>query len=140
MRSRGLIQQIATIREKSHSRMQQYLQEVGLGEIAPSHGSVLIELDRAEHLSMKELADRVDRDKSTLTVLVNRLESLGYVKRLPDVQDNRITRISLTERARKARRRFTLVSQKMNRAFFEGFSDSELAEFRRLLSKLQSNL
>ncbi|MBL8021164.1 MAG: MarR family transcriptional regulator [Leptospirales bacterium] len=140
MRVRGLIQQIATIREKTHSRMEQYLNDYGLAEIAPSHGSILIALDRVDSLTMGELAQAVDRDKSTLTVLVNRLEQLGYVRRLPDSQDLRITRIALTDRARKARRKFTMVSQRMNREFFAGFEDAELNELRRLLTKLQSNL
>lgn len=120
--------------------MEQYLNDYGLNGIAPSHGSILIALDRTDSLTMGELATAVDRDKSTLTVLVNRLEQLGYVRRLPDAQDLRITRISLTERARKARRKFTMVSQRMNREFFAGFEDTELNELRRLLTKLQSNL
>jgi DNA-binding MarR family transcriptional regulator len=91
-------------------------------------------------LSMGDLALAVDRDKSTLTVLVNRLEGLGYVKRQSDPDDLRITRISLTDRARKARRKFMAVSGRMNRQFFSGFSPSELDEFRRLLAKLKSNL
>lgn len=140
MRTRGLIQQIATIREKTHSRMEEYLREYGLGEIAPSHGSILIALDRTDSLTMGEIAEIVGRDKSTLTVLVNRLEQLGYVKRLADAQDLRITRIALTDRARKARRKFTIVSKKMNQHFFAGFEDSELDELRRLLNKLQANL
>ncbi len=140
MKSRGIIQQIATVREKTHTRMEQYLRDYGLAEIAPSHGAVLIALDRSGPLSMGDLAADVGRDKSTVTVLVNRLERLGYVNRQSDPDDLRVTRISLTDRARKARRRFLAVSGKMNRQFFAGFSASELAEFRRLLTKLQSNL
>lgn len=132
--------QIATVREKTHSRMEQYLRDYGLGEISPSHGAILIALDRAGALSMGELASGVDRDKSTLTVLVNRLEKLGYVRRETDPADLRVSRITLTERARRARRKFTAISVRMNRQFFAGFSAGELGELRRLLSKLQSNL
>lgn len=140
MKPRGIIQQIATVREKSHSRMEEYLREAGLAEIAPSHGSILIALDRSGPLSMTHLAQDLGRDKSTVTVLVNRLERLGYVTRQSDPQDARVVRLLLTERARRARRKFISVSSRMNRRFFAGFTASELDEFRRLLTKLQSNL
>ena len=47
-------------------------------------------------LSMKDLGSRLDLDSSTLTPLVKKLESAGYVTRKRSTADERSTIVSLT--------------------------------------------
>lgn len=53
-------------------------------------------LDRPEAATHSELADESGVTKGTITGLVDGLERDGYVQRLPDEQDRRVTRIQLT--------------------------------------------
>lgn len=46
---------------------------------------------------MSDLADRIVLSKSGLTALVDRLETRGLVRRLPDHADRRATRITITD-------------------------------------------
>lgn len=51
---------------------------------------------------MTELAQRVVLSKSGLTTLVDRLEERGWMRRIPDSADRRVTRITLTEQGVEA--------------------------------------
>jgi len=53
-------------------------------------------LDRPDAATHSELAEESGVTKGTITGLVDGLEREGYVQRQPDVQDRRISRISLT--------------------------------------------
>jgi len=47
-------------------------------------------------IRMTELAQKVVLSKSGLTTLVDRIEERGWMKRIPDIADRRVTRITLT--------------------------------------------
>lgn len=140
MLSKGFIFLVSTIRERIHSRMEFLLKEYGLDGISPSHGSILITLHQNGPLTMGEIAKLIDRDKSTLTVLITKLESLGYVTRHSDQGDQRVTRISLTKKAFSVRRKFMAISARLNQSMFNGFNESETETLRTLLVKLYNNL
>ena len=59
-------------------------------EVQPSYGPVLSALFKHDgKLKMKEIAHAANRDKSTVTYLVNNLVKIGYVKKEPGRQDCR---------------------------------------------------
>ena len=68
--------------------------------LAPSHGEIIGALWIRGRLQMKELAEFIDKDKSTITALVNKLLKLDYVEKEKDADDNRISYISLTEKGK----------------------------------------
>lgn len=51
---------------------------------------------------MKELAEKIFRKKPTVTVLVDKLVTLGYVIKEKSKADSRVTFIKLTEKRIKA--------------------------------------
>ena len=51
---------------------------------------------------LKDLADQAQMTKQSASVMVDQLESLGYVRRLPDPTDGRARLIVLEERGRRA--------------------------------------
>ncbi|WBB55587.1 MarR family transcriptional regulator [Verrucosispora sp. WMMD573] len=62
-----------------------------------------------EHLSrdsrpMGELASELRCDASNVTQLVSRMEARGLVARVPDLEDRRIKRVSITPAGREVRR------------------------------------
>ena len=66
------------------------LSERGFPEFASSHGNILFQLSVNEKMTMGELAERINRDKSTTTVLVRKLEAEGFLTGSPDPSDKRI--------------------------------------------------
>jgi len=81
-------------------RLQKKLNVKGLN-ITIEQWSVLYHLWKQDGLSQQELCNATFRDKPSITRLVDNLEKLGLVKRVPSETDRRINRIYLTKQAQK---------------------------------------
>jgi len=98
--------------------------------------STLFKKDRA---SMKELAERIGRDKSTVTALVNKLMRNGYVAKDKDPDDSRITYLCLTAKGRSLERDFDEISGKLIATAFRGFSQREREKIVKGIMKMLNN-
>ena len=90
-------------------------------------------------MTMKEIARRINRDKSTTTVLIRKLEKEGFIKRENDGNDRRNTIITLTEKGRTYNTQTAEISKELLETFYQGFSEEEKEEFCRLLEKVEAN-
>ncbi len=88
---------------------------------------------------MGELARLIDRDKSTVTSLVEKLAGLGYVKRERDAVDRRVTKIRLTEKGRLLEPDFADISRSLLSKAYVGFSDKEMEVIVELLTRVNNN-
>ena len=77
---KNLLSLIAKIHEKGN-RFIKELKKNGAAELAPSHGDILIYLYMNKKMTMKDIAQKINRTKPTVTALINKLEKLGYLKR-----------------------------------------------------------
>ncbi|WP_327205243.1 MarR family winged helix-turn-helix transcriptional regulator [Paenibacillus sp. Root52] len=127
---------IARIRDHINKRIVHELEQHEVTGIVPSHGDVLMFLYREEALSIKMLAERVQRTQPTVTVLVNKLEKLGYVERHKSAEDSRVTMIRLTEQGRKLEPVFNQVSIQINEMIYAGLSDEQAEQLELLLSSI----
>jgi DNA-binding MarR family transcriptional regulator len=75
--------------------------EEGFGHVRPSFGSILIPLFEEDGLRLGELAARGGISKQTMTTLVRQVQDAGLVRRVPDADDSRASRIYLTKEARR---------------------------------------
>jgi DNA-binding MarR family transcriptional regulator len=73
----------------------------GHGEVRPAYGSVLVPLFEEDRLRMNELAARARLAKQTMTTMVRAVERSGLVRRRPDPDDARATRVELTAQGRR---------------------------------------
>ena len=64
--------------------------------VTPAQCHVLLELSEAGETSLNELAERLKLDASTLSRTVDSLVRLGHLNRLPDPQNRRSVRLTLT--------------------------------------------
>ena len=97
----------------------------------------MFQLYRHDSLTMQELSKAIDRDKSTVTVLVNKLLDLGYIKKEKDVLDARISRISVTEQGRALRKEFEEISERLLEKIYKNFEPQEKSKIIELLQKIQ---
>ncbi len=111
-----------------------------LTDLIPSHGNILTALyESTEKMTMKEISKKIGKDKSTVTSLVRKLETLGYVKKEVSAIDKRNTYILLTEKARDLEPTFNSISDQVKETAYKDFTQEEKEEFLRLLKKLSSN-
>lgn len=69
-------------------------------ELTPEQFGLLGRLWEQEGLSQRELADRLFKDKPTITRMLEKLEQRGLIRRQPDGHDRRVFRIFLTPAGR----------------------------------------
>ncbi len=111
------------------------LKKAGLNDIVPSHGDVMARLLIAETCNMGELAKHVRRTKSTVTVLVEKLERSGYVRREPDPADSRGVLVRLTDKGRALEPAFLSISAGLQQLIAERLDPEETALLEKLLKK-----
>ena len=97
-------------------RLQKKLNATGLN-ITIEQWSVLYHLWKQEGLSQQDLCHATFRDKPSITRLVDNLEKMGLVKRVPSETDRRINMIYLTKQAQKLQERtMELAEETLNEA------------------------
>lgn len=139
MSTRDIISLIATIREKANRLI---IQEMSIREmegLAPSHGDILSALFEYSSLTMKELAKEINKDKSTVTALVNKLLNLGYIERTRDLTDSRIVYITLTENGKNLKSDFKEISDKLIERVYKDISKNEQEVVINILTKIENN-
>ena len=131
-----IVQKISDLRNLANAFILKCLEEEGIVGLVPSHGAVLAALYREGPLPMKEICKRIHKDKSTLTVLVRKLEELGYVEREPDEKDNRIVRVRLTEKGVASRGALERVSLRLRERVWGDAPEEEKAAVCHALIKM----
>jgi DNA-binding MarR family transcriptional regulator len=110
----------------------------GLEGLDISHGDILFALFSGGSRPMNELSRKIDRDKSTVTSLVVKLERLGFVKRTADPADKRSFLIELTDRGKKLETEFNNISEKALDSFWKGVPRNERTKFMEILGQISS--
>jgi MarR family transcriptional regulator, organic hydroperoxide resistance regulator len=63
----------------------------------------LIALSEGENLTVSSLAEKLFLESNTVTPMLKKLETMGFVERRRDVADERLVRVTLTDKGRKLR-------------------------------------
>ena len=115
------------------------LKERGLPDFASSHGNILFQLCKNGSMTMGDLARAINRDKSTTTVLVRKLEQAGFVQSRADEADRRSRILSLTEKGAAYTEATNEISSELLSTFYRGFSETEKEDFTGFLEKIAEN-
>lgn len=102
-------------------------------------GRILSALAHLENASQAQLAHSLDVTPQTVSVAIRKLENDGFVKRLPDSDDARIRRISLTEAGKIEICRLEEQSS-YSGSVFESLEDEELGAFSVMMLKMTKHL
>ena len=134
------IMMMSRIHDLTQKWLRTELSLAGLTGVAPSHGDVLALLFMQGEATMRELAAFAHRTKPTMTVLVDKLEEMGLVRRMKAVDDARGVVVSLTPSGELLRGAFESISQRLVGSVYAPLTRSEGAELERLLAKVLSGL
>ncbi|MBN1533755.1 MAG: MarR family transcriptional regulator [Spirochaetes bacterium] len=131
---------IARIHERADAFLVEELSRHGMAGLVPSHGDILYVLFTRGDLAMNEIAALIHRTRPTVTVLVGRLVELGYVVKVPDPDDGRVTRISLTAAGRALKPALVGISKRLLDRVYGGMKKRDRVALCRLLEAVRENL
>lgn len=138
--SNKIIGLVSTIRDRANQQILHQLRSHGVLDVVPAHGGIFVTLFQNGEITMGQLAQAIDRDKSTVTTLVNKLEGLSYLEKRKDDSDGRVTLIRLTEKGQLLEPVFKEVSAYLLEKVYAGFTDLEQGILITLLDRIKTNL
>lgn len=132
----NILSLVSKIHEKGNRFIIDELKKNGENELVPSHGDILFCLYTNKKMTMKEIAHNIHRTKPTVTVLINKLEKLGYVKKESSNEDNRFTYITLTTKGKNFKSVFETISKDLNSLLSKNLSKNEYIMLEKILEKM----
>ena len=90
--------------------------------------------------TMSELADLATIDRTTLTRTIDRMQDAGWLERLADEEDMRVTRLALTASGRRMFERIWPEVYRLNELALAGLSNSQIELLRKILGQMRANL
>ncbi len=127
----------AQICKLKHARIHTLLEGLGLYRGQPS---VLQALWEKEGLMHTELARRLQVQPATITKMLKRMERAGFVERRPDLEDQRVSRVYLTDAGRAVRSGVQEVWRQLEAEAFGDFTPAERILLRRFFLRIRVNL
>lgn len=98
----------------------------------------LLVLWEKDGLKVKALGERLYLDSGTLTPLLRKLESKGYILKKKDTKDSRETTVYLTDKGRKLKEKIIVVPTSMGACV--KLESDEFLLLQKLLKKVRSGL
>lgn len=108
--------------------------------IYPGQPPLLFILNKNDGLSQKEIADKLRIKPSTITVMLKRMENGNLVYRKQDSEDQRISRVYLTEQGKSLCEKSKEITNSLQDECFGNFTAEEKVILRRLLMQIRDNL
>ena len=131
---------IAQIRLIGGRVFEKLLSASGADTFNGPQGKILDTLWQQDGLSSNEISRRTGLASSTLTSMLDRMESAGLVRRCRSAEDRRVVRVFLGPDARLCREQYTAVSGKMTEIYFRGFTEEEIGSFENALLRVLENV
>ena len=131
------IAKIKLLQEKIFGNL---LVENGIKVFNSPQSRILFMLWLEDNITISELSKKTGLAKTTLTSMLDRLETQGQIKRVLSTEDRRAIRIVLTEKARSLEKPYEVARDSMKNINFKGFSSEEINDFEVKLIKILNNL
>lgn len=131
---------ISRIKQAGTRIFDRMLAASGIDAFNGAQGRILYVLWQHEDISISSLSAKTSLANTTLTSMLDRMESSGLIIRKPDPTDRRSRLIALTDKAKALQHDYELVSQQMNERYYIGFTESEIRQFEAYLQRVLENL
>ncbi len=105
-----------------------------------AQGRILYVLWQDNGVPISELSRQTGLATTTLTSMLDRMETAGLVYRDRGDKDRRKIRIYLTEKAKGLEEDYNSVSEEMSRIYYKGFSDQEIEQLESYLERILKNV
>jgi DNA-binding MarR family transcriptional regulator len=108
--------------------------------ISYAHRVILIRLCEKDGLTQKELAQDTYFEQSNLTLMLDKLELKGLVKRVQKENDRRAYIISITPEGKKLKELLVQMGEMVMDRALRGVSPEQRAELEKMLQLIYKNL
>ena len=105
-----------------------------------AQGRILYVLWQDNGVPISELSRQTGLATTTLTSMLDRMETTGLIYRDRGDKDRRKIRIYLTEKAKGLEEDYNSVSEEMSRIYYKGFSDQEIEQLESYLERILINV
>ncbi|MDA3846109.1 MAG: MarR family transcriptional regulator [Vallitaleaceae bacterium] len=140
MNENAIISNLSKINRLINHYIIEELEKRGIFGIVASHGSILSMLFVREHMTFTDLSLAINREKNTITMLIRKLEELGYVYLKKDPNDGRKKVISLTVKGLALKPDFMEISRLALEKVYEDFEQEEKLLLLEYLDKILINV
>jgi len=123
---------ISKVCQKLIINLQKAFSENGV-EVTPVQVGLLFFLQKNDGSSLTQISQGLMLENPTVTGLIDRLEKLGYVKRSDHPNDRRVYLVHITEKGNKVANKALPIIKKLNEQIKEGYSKSEIDDFKKVL-------
>lgn len=137
----SIISIIGNIHNSSNKLIIEELKKHNLEGLAPSHGDILIVLYQNEAgVPMNKITASINKDKSTVTALINKLLKMELIEKTKCKEDSRSTIIKLTKKGLETKPIvMENISKKLLDTTYKNFSEEEKEIVCKLLEKIKDN-
>ena len=117
-----------------------YLQAV-LDEknVKEGYRKILMVLGKEDGISQLSIAKQIRLKPSTVSIALKKMEREGYITRVNDLKDMRMSRVYLTETGLEIANLAYDVTEKLGEALMEGISEAELQTVLSVVEKMKAN-
>lgn len=137
MKNHSINMYLATIERDYNYYINKKLRQHNLGK----HDiRVLKEINANKGLSQNDICTIIKEDKITVNKSIKNLVSLGYVEKIKDCEDKRITRLYITEQGKINRKQILNILNQVNDIFVREFSEENKEMVLELLKKMAENI
>ena len=130
-----IIFQLAKAYQKAHGLFKKRLLPYGL---TPIQHLILEALWLEDGISQKDIGMRLVLDRATLSGVVDRMSSGGWITKEQDPEDKRTLRICLTDKGRDLKPRLSSERNQANEELLSGLNLEEKVLLKRLLKDVQT--
>jgi DNA-binding MarR family transcriptional regulator len=116
-------------------RTSEALAEHGYGDLRPMHMLVIERLFLSE-VRATELTETIGLTKQATGQILDRMEDLGYIRRIPDPNDGRAKVLQLTERGQRAARTLRSIANENEAEWVSTLGQTRHQQLRAALGSL----
>lgn len=108
--------------------------------LAPEQSLIMMLLWEKDGLNQNEIAEKLNKDKTNITRMVINLEQKGFIRRVSGVKDWRALEVYLTDEGKELGNKVIPITEQFNELVCRGISKDEQIMFKKILSKMCSNV
>jgi mobile rSAM pair MarR family regulator len=131
---------ISQIKQVGSRIFDKILAEKNIDAFNGAQGRILYILWQTDGIPIIELSRKTGLAKTTLTSMLNRMETAGLIKRCYDEKDRRQVLVVLSDTARALQKDYDEVSDRMNEIYYKGFELEEILQLEEYLQRILDNL
>lgn len=131
---------ISRIKQTGTRLFDRMLAEADIDAFNGAQGRILYVLWQQDGITISQLSAQTSLANTTLTSMLDRMESSGLIRREASPKDRRALLICLTEKARALQTDYDRISQQMNQLYYQGFTEVEIRQLEGYLQRILDNL